>query len=818
VASTGNTFPGTGANVDRSGLDAWSNPGNIVSDNTTDAISVASGGSDYLVASNFGFALPDGATITGVTVRVQASEHSAGTESLNAQLQNDSSTLVGSSKSATLNSTVKIVYTYGATNDSWGATLTPAIVNSSNFGVRFWFTTAHDVRVDYVTLAIEYVDSGTGVVRSDTAFGSRSPGYGVLSGGGVSPNLPLGLRGKVGPPFPNAVFTSFRNPLSEFGRGGLAGDAVSTLAVTEEDDTSAVSAQAISTGTLSRTEEDDTPTIVGRAPATGSVSLTEEDDTLSASAALPLVAGAPSYGVQSGGGIAPNLPLGQRGGLGKPSPGNQGITVFRPSWRLFDLAQGQQNERTSTLAVTEADDTSDIAADAIATATFAVTEADDTSSVSGLSDQVGAGSPGAPSYGMQSGGGISPNLPLGQRSKVGKPYPGSVGISTLHSTMGRIALLESQGIATRLDVIEQDDSLAAPGTVLISANGALDEGADTLAASSGTSGPTGVLAVAEDDDTSDITLYTSNETSLPSYGVRSGGGVVERFGQSPTVGFMTTGGPIGIAVFKSTLLSGISSVISGVSASVIVTEADDTVVASGTAPITSDLDLSEADDTLAASSQLLIAGSLSLTEENDSCSATSAAIRTGTIAVTEANDTLSAEAQQLFTGSVDVAEADDTCAASATTIPSCTVDVTEGNDTSSITCSVSISGSLEVTEGNDGLNVPIVTDDDVKRPAGKSKRRRRYILPDGTHVYATESEAEELAEEILQTKAVVKPAKRVKTQKIEIDLPASEPVFKKAEAFRIAFTQQAPIDEITLEKLRADLRRRRKKIALLLAS
>jgi hypothetical protein len=817
VASTGNTFPGTGANVDRSGLDAWSNPGNIVSDNTTDAISVASGGSDYLVASNFGFALPDGATITGVTVRVQASEHSAGTESLNAQLQNDSSTLVGSSKSATLNSTVKIVYTYGATNDSWGATLTPAIVNSSNFGVRFWFTTAHDVRVDYVTLAVEYTDSGTGVVRSDTAFGSRSPGYGVLSGGGVSPNLPLGLRGKVGPPFPNAVFTSFRNPLSQFGVGGLAGDAVSELAVTEEDDSSSIDAQAISTGTLNRTEEDDTPTIVGVAPATGSLNLTEEDDTLSATAALPLVAGAPSYGVQSGGGIAPNLPLGQRGGLGKPSPGNQGITVFRPSWRLFDLAQGQQNERTSTLVVTEADDTSDIAADAIATAEFAVTEADDTQSASGLSDQVGAGSPGAPSYGMQSGGGISPNLPLGQRSKVGPPYPGSVGISTLHSTMGRIALLESLGIATRLDVIEQDDSLDTQGTVLVAAEGTLDEDADTLVASSGTSGSTGVLAVAEDDDTSDITLQTSNETSLPSYGVRSGGGVVERFGQSPTVGFMTTGGPIGIAVFKPGLQSGLVFSIAGVSASVIVTEDDDALASEGAAPISSDLDLSEAEDTLETIATVAIVGALLRTEEDDSCSATSAAIRTGTVEVTEADDTLSAEAQQLFTGSVDVAEADDTCEALATTTPSCTVEVTEADDTSLITCSVSVSGFLEVTEGDDGLNVPIVSDD-VKRPAGKSKRRRRYILPDGTHVYATESEAEELAEEILQTKVAVKPAKRVKTQKIEIDLPASEPVFKKAEAFRIAFTQQAPIDEITLEKLRADLRRRRKKIALLLAS
>lgn len=162
MANTGNTFPTSGTTVARgSGLD-WTNPGNVVSDNTTDATCAATdaNGSDYLVAKTFGFSIPAGATIKGVLVRVEASEHTSGTEPLRAQLQNESGTLFGSEKTTSnegsISGTTKAVYTYGSTSDLWGATLTPAIVNDPDFGVRFYFSTAHDIRIDYVTMAIQY--------------------------------------------------------------------------------------------------------------------------------------------------------------------------------------------------------------------------------------------------------------------------------------------------------------------------------------------------------------------------------------------------------------------------------------------------------------------------------------------------------------------------------------------------------------------------------------------------------------------------------------------------------------------------------------
>ncbi len=169
MPSTGNILAGTGESVDRAGLTAWTNPGNIVSDNTTDATCNGTG-SDYLVARNFSFSVPAGAEVAGVLVQVEASEHSGGVEPLLAQLQDESAALVGSSKSTSnegsISGTAKAVYTYGSTSDLWGATLTPTIVNDADFGVRLWFTTAHDVRIDFVTLAVEYTLSTESTPRT----------------------------------------------------------------------------------------------------------------------------------------------------------------------------------------------------------------------------------------------------------------------------------------------------------------------------------------------------------------------------------------------------------------------------------------------------------------------------------------------------------------------------------------------------------------------------------------------------------------------------------------------------------------------------
>jgi len=157
MASTGNVFPTVGASVDRAGSTAWTSPGNVVSDNATDATAVVP--TDYLVTSSYGFSIPTDATIIGVTVRVEASESGTGSSNYVPQLiSNTTPTLIGSAKGAvTVNGTTKVISTNGGAADLWGATLTPAIVNAAGFGVAIWSTdTTNTLAIDFVTIAIEY--------------------------------------------------------------------------------------------------------------------------------------------------------------------------------------------------------------------------------------------------------------------------------------------------------------------------------------------------------------------------------------------------------------------------------------------------------------------------------------------------------------------------------------------------------------------------------------------------------------------------------------------------------------------------------------
>ncbi len=166
MSSTGNKFPTAAVNVDRAGNTAWTNPGNVVSDNATDATVVVP--SDYLVTSGYDFsAVPDGAEIKGVTVRVEASESGSGTSDYIPQLHSDTTpTLIGSPKTAVgVSGTTKVISTTGSTSDLWGATLTPAIVKAAGFGVSIWSTdTVNTLAIDFVTIAIEYVVIKTGAV------------------------------------------------------------------------------------------------------------------------------------------------------------------------------------------------------------------------------------------------------------------------------------------------------------------------------------------------------------------------------------------------------------------------------------------------------------------------------------------------------------------------------------------------------------------------------------------------------------------------------------------------------------------------------
>ncbi|HET6352375.1 MAG TPA: Ig-like domain-containing protein [Coriobacteriia bacterium] len=158
----------SGANDASAGTTAWTNPGNVAGDDGTYATSNVgtNSTSQYLNATGFGFNIPAGANINGITVAVD--RMSSGTTAPFArdhtiQLLNGGSR-AGDNKAATGTNWPTggtAIATYGSASDSWGRQWTPAEINASDFGVslRVSNTNGSNARVasvDYVEVTVDW--------------------------------------------------------------------------------------------------------------------------------------------------------------------------------------------------------------------------------------------------------------------------------------------------------------------------------------------------------------------------------------------------------------------------------------------------------------------------------------------------------------------------------------------------------------------------------------------------------------------------------------------------------------------------------------
>lgn len=156
MASTGLTLCGTGEDNSGIGSNHWSSPTNITADDDNGALECF-GATHYLVGRNYGFSITG--TIVGITVEIKIRTFFGVGETLYAQLQDETGTLVGSSKNIAIpHNASYTTYTYGSSSDVWGASLTDSIVNDADFGVRLWVpgTASECFDIDYVKLNVEY--------------------------------------------------------------------------------------------------------------------------------------------------------------------------------------------------------------------------------------------------------------------------------------------------------------------------------------------------------------------------------------------------------------------------------------------------------------------------------------------------------------------------------------------------------------------------------------------------------------------------------------------------------------------------------------
>jgi len=170
MSTTGAHFPGTGAAWSVTPWDdqTWTNPGNIIADDTSYAQITAPAfdlnvRSYLLRASNFDFSeIPAGAIIDGITVRVCACYVNGSGSIDHVRLVDASGALVGDNKASTpvaLTTPTMAVYTFGGAADTWAASPTQAMLQDVDFGVAVGFiATANDcdLYVDYVTIEVEY--------------------------------------------------------------------------------------------------------------------------------------------------------------------------------------------------------------------------------------------------------------------------------------------------------------------------------------------------------------------------------------------------------------------------------------------------------------------------------------------------------------------------------------------------------------------------------------------------------------------------------------------------------------------------------------
>ena len=174
-SKTGNTF-GQSANpysnacaTSVTGI-AWSNP---LYARTSDALFATAsiipnggGQSEYLLATNFGFSIPGGATITGIQVCVQGyASPTAGGININNVKIIKANVITGTSQNTPQAlSTTDTWYSFGSCTNLFGTALTPGDVNSSGFGVAI-SVSAGCCPLCFVSLSTTYINAITLIVH-----------------------------------------------------------------------------------------------------------------------------------------------------------------------------------------------------------------------------------------------------------------------------------------------------------------------------------------------------------------------------------------------------------------------------------------------------------------------------------------------------------------------------------------------------------------------------------------------------------------------------------------------------------------------------
>lgn len=173
LADTGWVTAGTGSNVDYMSFADWTTPGNVTSDDGSNASVyldfLTTGSSDRLDGHNYGFSLPTGSTIDGFEARV--GDYYVADGGLNdldwaaCDLRKSGADYELTSKYTELAKPATSAFTdeVGGPSDVWGYTeVTETDVEDSDFGfsIRVFISSGQDTMyVDFMQMKVYYTDA-----------------------------------------------------------------------------------------------------------------------------------------------------------------------------------------------------------------------------------------------------------------------------------------------------------------------------------------------------------------------------------------------------------------------------------------------------------------------------------------------------------------------------------------------------------------------------------------------------------------------------------------------------------------------------------
>lgn len=180
MASSGPNSPGTMADVDYLGSDDWVNVNNATASDNVYATFTDNGtgsGSDYLKATNFGFAIDSGATINGIVVEFERKANSAAGGGSGARINDQEVKLVKAGTIQTTNksagamwSTTEAYVSFGGVADLWSGTWTPSDINNSGFGAVIRVAGnrsdgSETASVDHIRITVYYTAAAGGTTN-----------------------------------------------------------------------------------------------------------------------------------------------------------------------------------------------------------------------------------------------------------------------------------------------------------------------------------------------------------------------------------------------------------------------------------------------------------------------------------------------------------------------------------------------------------------------------------------------------------------------------------------------------------------------------